>query len=131
MPTLVSARQTLISLVKPVVDSLGIPVFYENRDTADLDKVGNHFIEVVVDFNTRDEADMKAMNHTTGALAFLMWSKRGSGVVTELDVIDTLDISFSRVVSNGVNLGVLTAGPTSAPPGWRRTEWLIPFSYYG
>lgn len=123
-----NARAALITLITGV--PLNLPVFHENREAPDLDKVPQEFLEVVVDFNDSHSADLKYMTENLGILSMRLWTRRGAGVVTELDIADTLDLALSRQVLGGVTLGVMTPGRKTGDKGWRQTEWLIPFSFY-
>lgn len=124
----VAAREALITLVVGV--DVGMPVYHENREAPDLDKLSGPFLEVAVDFNESSEADLKSITENLGVLVLTLSTRVGEGVVTELSTADALDVTLSRQRLNGVTLGVMTPGRAAVKAGWRRTEWLIPFSYY-
>ncbi len=127
----VEVRAALIQKVQDNTGPLGMPVYHENRDQPDLDKVKPVFLHVGLDFTEAVRADVNVLAYNTGLLVLTLYTRVGEGVVVELSAADHLDVSLSRQLVQGISLGVMTPGrKTPSKTGWRCTEWLIPFSYY-
>ncbi len=128
---MVEARRVLIQRFMEMTPAVGLPVFWENRGGVELDKVGPSFVEVILDFNGAEAASLGNLASNVGMVVFALYTREGAGTLTELEVADRLDAWMSRKSLANVQTGVLTPGRKSpTQQGWRRVEWLIPFTFF-
>ena len=129
MATRTYVREVLVGQVLALAPSLNMPIFWENRESADLDKIKVGFLEVIVDFTETALISTGGIKGHAGLLVLAFYTREGEGTVKELEVGDLLDqLSVKHV--GGVHTGAMTPGTKKTKQGWRRTEWLVPFSFY-
>jgi hypothetical protein len=129
MATRTYVREVLVGQVLALAPSLNMPIFWENRESADLDKIKVGFLEVIVDFTETALISTGGIKGHSGLLVLAFYTREGEGTVKELEVGDLLDqLSVKHV--GGVHTGAMTPGTKKTKQGWRRTEWLVPFSFY-
>ena len=129
MATRTYVRETLIGMVTALAPTLNMPVFWENRESPDLDKVKTGFMEVIVDFTESSLVSVGDITGHAGLLVLALYIREGEGTVKELATADLLDqLSLQHV--GGVHTGAMTPGSKKTKQGWRRVEWLVPFSFY-
>ena len=125
-------RNTLVQEIVNVKDDLGIPLFWENRESAQLDAVQGAFLTVDIDFNAGVRAGLDRTAFNAGVLVLTHFTRVGTGTVEELKVGDTLAKALAmRVLGDmTLSLGAMQPGDKGVKQGWRTKEWLIPFSFY-
>ena len=129
MATRTYVREVLVGQVLALAPSLNMPIFWENRESADLDKIKVGFLEVIVDFTETALISTGGIKGHSGLLVLAFYTREGEGTVKELEVGDLLD-QLSVKHAGGVHTGAMTPGTKKTKQGWRRTEWLVPFSFY-
>lgn len=134
MTTYVEARDAIVGLVHPAWVSAypAVPVFYENTLRVDMDKVGDSFLRVEVDFDDARQMTVNdAPEHATyGTLYLTLFAKDGTGVRDTLGCFDYLtDLAKFKTIT-GVRFGAPTPGRRTYKDGWRSYELRVPFWFY-
>lgn len=133
MTTYVEARDAIVAhanqwtLVYP-----GVPVFYENTVSVDLDSVGDYFLKVDIDFQDAVQMDLDLGDigrlHT-GEVQLTLFYKAGTGVRTTLASVDYLTTHWTAKNLSGVITGVPRPGSNPEKGGWVSQEILVPFEF--
>lgn len=130
MTTYTEARNSIVQLVTETL-AVSVPVFWENTLEIDLDKVGDHFIKVQVDFD--DSTQMTINDHPErrvyGEVVFTLMSKGGTGTLTRLGLIDSIEnvVSFTRTTK--VQFEVPRVGRKQERDGWVSQDFRAPFFF--
>lgn len=127
-----SVRNAIVKQIVDVKDEIGIPLFWENRESAQLDLIESRFLTIDIDFNAGERASLERMSFNSGVVVLTHYVRVGGGVIDDLKLADTLTEALAlKVIENGtISLSAMAPGTKSSKQGWRTKEWLIPFSFY-
>lgn len=131
MTTFVQARDDLAALISTGLAGIGVPVFWENTLSVDLDKVGDRFIRIEIDF---DDARQMTMNdtpihETIGEIYFTVLTKEGLGTRATLALLDTISAAVKYNLSGRVKTLTPTPGRRDYSDGWYAQELRVPFRF--
>ena len=131
MTTFVECRDAIVTLIHTSLQTQhpGLPVFWENTLSIDLDTVGERFIRIEVDF---DDAHQLTINgnpehRTYGTVYFTVFGKEGTGVRETLALFQSLTDVVKFKQDARYVFGVPTPGRRDAQAGWRSYELRAPF----
>ncbi len=134
MTTYVAARDAIVNYLNPAWTGAypGIPIFYENTIQIDLDKVGDTFLSVSIDFqdSIREGVDASPISKTWGEITLRLFTKEGLGTRTTLQMYDYLTTLMKYRLLSGVTLDCPTPGKKIAKDGWASADLNVPFSFW-
>lgn len=122
-------------LVQMVVNDLGpqipgVPIFWENTLSVDLDVVSSPFMRVEIEFDDSSQmtvtgAPKRALH---GAVSFTVLVKAGDGTRKVLEIFDTIESVVKFRTSTNCNLGLPLPGAREERKGWVSYEIRAPFT---
>ena len=135
MTTFVGARDALVTHFDTAIKLAypGLPVFYENAVKADLDSVGDNFLQIGVDFTSADQFDfdLAAQDHmTVGLFTVRVFAKDGTGTRTALGMMEFITGLMKLKDLSGVHTGIPKPGRKISDKGWSATDLLVPFEFH-
>lgn len=131
MTTYVSARDALVALIHNAWTAQypTVPVFYENAIRVDLDKAGESFLKVDIEFDKARQMtiELAPRHRVIGAIVLTLFAKDGTGVRTTLERLDFLTNVAKFKDIAGVKLQTPQPGSRAYKNGWRSYELIVPF----
>ncbi len=134
MTTYVEARDAIVTqteLWKLVFPSY--PIFYDNTTEVDMDKAGECFLQVEIDFQDSVQSDLDLGNigtTSTGEIVFNIFYKKNSGTRATLQRLQTLINLFELKNLSGVITEVPRFGQKRKLGNWVSQELLVPFEFW-
>lgn len=131
MTTFVQARDDLAALISTGLTGIGVPVFWENTLSVDLDKVGDRFIRIEIDFDTARQLTMNGapIHETMGEIYFTVFSKEGLGTRATLALLDTISSVAKYQLTGRVKTLTPSPGKKDYRDGWYSQELRVPFRF--
>lgn len=129
MTGFVEARRQLVEWAQPYLTTTGIPVYWENRGSPQLDQVKPMFIHVDIDFTGGALETMDGASDHSGLMVFDIFTREGEGVVKELEIVEILITGVANRSTGELATGAMDPGIKTVRNGWRKTEWFIPFRF--
>lgn len=127
MTTYVEARDTIVAYLEGAF--AGLPRFYEDTETVDLDVVGDQFLEICIEFVDAYQATIgtSPIDRTLGFVVLSVFTREGKGSRTALQVFDTLKQATKFRNLGKVQLETPRPGDVERKNGWVNREILVPF----
>lgn len=133
MTTYVAARGAVIGLIDAAwaAQYPSVSLYHENTESVDLDKVGDRFLRVWIDFDDARQMTINNNPHheTYGTLRLSIFTKEGLGTLVALGMMDFLANLAKFKTSNGVTFSTPTPGRKEGKNGWVSQDLLIPFKF--
>lgn len=127
MTTYVEARDTIVAYLEGAF--AGLPRFYEDTETVDLDVVGDQFLEICIEFVDAYQATIgtSPIDRTLGFVVLSVFTREGKGSRTALQVFDTIKQATKFRNLGKVQLETPRPGDVERKNGWVNREILVPF----
>ena len=134
MTTYVQAREAIVLHINQAWKTAypTVPLYYENTTKVSLDKVGEMFVKVEINFldNIRQGVDRSPITATEGEVSFSLFMKEGCGTVKAVKTMDFLMSLMKYKELPGVTLGCPTPGRKVEKNGWSSSDFNVPFSFF-
>lgn len=133
MTTYVAARDTLANYISAALlaDKPTLAVFWENVTKADVNSVGDAFLQVEINF--QDAANITInddpIREMTGEVNFRVFYREGQGTRVALVLFDYLTSLMRLQTISGVTLNTATPGKKLQKDGWASFDLNAPFSF--
>ena len=131
MSTYTQCRDAIVALLHGdiAVDYPTLPVFWENTVAVDLDKVGDKFVRIELEF---DDAEQLTVNgspwhRTYGTVYFTLMVKDGTGTRSVLELYEYFTNLVKFKGATHYQFEVVRPGKRDARDGWRSYELCAPF----
>lgn len=107
----------------------GVPLFYENTQEVDLDKVGDAFLRCAVLINAAEQisVELAPTHRTRGRLEFRVYVKAELGTRVALGYLDYLTTLFKLGNYSGVHTKIPEPVPGQSYKGWYSLGLSVPF----
>jgi hypothetical protein len=127
MTTLVQCRDDLVTLIH--TNLTGVPVFWENTTSVDLDKAGDRFVRVEIDFDGAKmlTVDPSPVHLTEGSIYFSIFTREGLGTRGTLALMDTISTLVKFRFTTRVRTFTPTPTRVQSKDGWHMQELRVPF----
>ena len=131
MTTFVQARDDLATLISTGLTGIGVPVFWENTLSVDMDTVGPRFIRIEIDFDNARQVTMDGVpvHETLGEIYFTLFTREGLGTRSTLALLDTISDVVKYKLASRVTTWTPTPGRKDYKNGWYVQELVVPFRF--
>lgn len=134
MSTYVEARTAVVTLLNTALGAQypTVPVFWENTTAVALDKVGERFIKVQIDFDDAQQMTVNGAPHhmTFGTLRLSIFWKEGAGTLTTLQMMDYLTGLTKYKLTGTVTFWTPAPGRKVSQDGWISQDLEVPFRFH-